>query len=120
MDNSIQVTDNNCLVVASELVARLRNKTFSIESFETNIYPRPVAKVVSGLRLYDEDPIPGFDPALGYHFESDVLTILFSSKRKLEWNLSTDKVTIIFHEDGRITIEKSLLNAIFYTIVIRF
>lgn len=120
MDTSYEVTDFNCLAVAGELVSRLRNKTFSIESFETNVYPRPISKTVSGLRLYDEDPIPGFDPELGYHFESDVLTIPVSPKRKLGWNMSTDKVTIIFHEDGRITIDKSLLNAIFYTMIISF
>lgn len=118
MDNSIQVTDDNCLAVAGELVSRLRGRTFSVESFETNVYPRPASKPFSGLRLYDEEPIPGFDPKLGYHFESGILTIPISPKQKLQWSMDTDKVVITFQEDGRIMIKKSLLNAIFYTLVI--
>ncbi len=120
MDNVIQVTDENCFAVAGELVARLRRRTFSVESVESNVVSEPEPKKVTGLRLYEEDPIPDFNPHLGYHFESGVLTIPLSPKRKLQWNMNTDKVEITFHEDGRIVIKKSLLNAIFYTLIICF
>ena len=118
MDEVILVTDDNCISVAREIVARLQKKTFSIQSVETNIKPRPKFKKISGLRLYDDGPIPGFDPQLGYHFESGNLTIPISPKRKIQWNMITERVFVTFHEDGRITIEKSFLNAIFYSMII--
>jgi len=120
LDNNIQVNYGNCGEVAKELVSRLRGRSFSIEYFESNIYPEPPPKRIPGLRLYDEDPIPGFDASLGYHLEADILTILVSPKRKLEWNLNIEEVSVTFCENGRIMIEKTLLNAVFYIMVLSF
>ena len=119
-ERTVEVDYENCRQIAGDLVFRLKGRTFSVSSSRTNISPRPAPKTISGLRLYDESRIPDFDPMIGYHFDNGILTIPLSPRRKLQWDVKIEKVFVTFHEDGNITIEKSLFHGFSSSLIIRF
>ena len=119
-ESTVEVNYENCRRIAGDLVFRLKGRTFSVSSSRTNISPRPAPKTISGLRLYDEGPIPDFDPSIGYHFDNGVLTIPMSPHQKLQLDVKIENIFVTFHEDGSITIEKSPFRGLSSSIIIRF
>lgn len=120
MENQILVDYENCREVAEAIVAVLKGKTFSVVSVYTNKLPKPESKVIRGLRLYDdlENPIPEFDPQIGYRLDDGLLSIPLSPRRMLKWDLKTEKVTVVLNDDGYLTIEREMPHGLLIRIAI--
>lgn len=98
MNETVSVNLENCKDIAQRIIDSLKGKVFSVASLYTNVpTKKEIPTVVSGLVL-DSSP---------YNLEEGKLSIKFSPRRKLFWDLSVEQVSVTFLDDGNLIIERS-------------
>lgn len=92
----ILVTEENCEKVATDLVESLFGKKLVIVSFFSN---SGEPKIVSGVKILS-----------GFTFDQGRLKIPLTPRRNIFWDVSKERVSLEYEDDGTVVIKRVLGN----------
>lgn len=110
MDSDTVVLNmDNCEPIAKKIVDLLKDRVFKIITAYYDGDKKTPPKILDNLTIRD-----------GYRFVDGCVIIYLVPRRRISWDLATEKVSVTFWENGDITIQRDLSNSrTIYRVIVR-